>query len=98
MPKIKKNEKSFVRELKVLLLSMETVSKKLLCFGCTVVSLTYLGAVVVIAAGAALFPDFTTALFWGGELLDLGKEFLGAVFIPVLLSELLLIICGKKQH
>lgn len=97
MPKIKKNEKSFLNVLKELLFSLEKVSKRLLYFGCVAISLTYLGAMFVTAAADLIFPDVTTALFWGGELLNLGKELMGAVFVPVLLFELLLIISGRKK-
>ena len=96
MPKIKKSN-NFLRGLKTSFFAMETVSKRILRCGSAAVILTYACALIVAAIGDAAFPDLTTALFWSGELLTLGKELLGAVFVPVLLFELLLIVRGHKK-
>lgn len=98
MPKTKKQKNTFINELRAVVRRFEPASARLLLFGAAAVSLTYLCAIFVLCSDGAGLPDVSTALFWGGELLTLGKELLGGMIVPVLLFELLLIICGQKKR
>lgn len=92
---IRKKRKNIFTDLFALL---EPVSKRILVCGSIVTSLAYLDVLIILFLKDYIFPDLQTAIFWGEQFLTLGKELLGAFYVPVLLFELLLCMLGLKKR
>ena len=64
--------------------------------GAAFVALIYIAALALrLAAGR--YMDYYTAIKLCGDLLTCGKECLGAIFIPALILEILMLANGKKE-
>ena len=79
------------------LTKMESISKKIIWFGCLCSCLVYVISIIYLLI-KPLYFDLTTTLYWAEQLWLLAKEILGATVVPALLFEIILCLTVRKRN
>ena len=54
-------------------------------------------SMLILLFAEVFFPDYTTAYYWYGQCIVLGKEILGATLVPVMLFEVFMKIVFARR-
>ena len=77
--------------------AMSIPSRIIAVAGFGLVVLVIVISMLVLLFSETFFPDYTTAYYWYGQCILLGKEILGATLVPVMLFEIFMKIVFARS-
>ena len=83
--------------IKTVYKAMSIPSRIIIAAGLGLLISVIAASLLILLLAETFFADFTTAYYWYGQCILLGKEILGATLVPVMLFEIIMKIVFARR-